>query len=339
MDRSVPTKAKPSDAPTTWHLCWQAAVGRQFFADPSLYARVRERLIDAHQRPGRVLIDYMLAPTEIHMVSRVPAGDTPGGVARAVGNVVARWVREAQPVRSPVFAGRYRAHMVGSVDDLRSEMRMLAWRPVVLGLCTTPSHHPHAALRTALGLTPAQGFDARPLLRLFGDSVPLARAALRARVAKRPTEREGRLWELTRGLALATGSVGPRPAMAREVSGAAAAGLVAAGGRDGIDGALRLLEAWVVAKLGGSDVLDLHRSPDAMGARGRALVACLAVEHGLCSAASVARHFRRAKATLSEQMTACRARPADRQIMATPAHRIVEEAAALVSTGNRPTRT
>jgi len=338
MDRSVPTKAKPSDVPTTWHLCWQAAVGREFFADPSLYGRVRERLIDAHRRPGRVLIDYLLAPTEIHVVSRMPAGEGPGGVARAVANVVARWVREAQPVRSPVFAGRYRAHMVGSADDLRSEVHILAWRPVLLRLCTTPSHHPHAALRIALGLTPAQGFDARPLLRLFGESVPQARAALRARVAKRPSEREGRLWELTRGLALVTGSVGPRPAMAREVSGAAAAGLVATGGPDGIDGALRLLEVWVLAKLGAPDVLDLHRSPDALGARGRALVACLAVEHGLCSAASVARHFRRAKATLSEQMAACRARPADRQIVGTPAQRIIEEAAALVSTANRPTR-
>jgi hypothetical protein len=58
-------------------------------------------------------------------------------------------------------------------------------------------------------------------------------------------------------------------------------------------------------------------------------VACLAVEHGLCSAATVARHFQRAKATLSEQMAACRASANDRQILSTPVQRIVEEAVAL----------
>ena len=43
----------------------------------------------------------------------------------------------------------------------------------------------------------------------------------------------------------------------------------------------------------------------------------------------VLRHFRRAKSTLSEQMAACRARPADREILRTPAQRIIEEAVAL----------
>ena len=66
-----------------------------------------------------------------------------------------------------------------------------------------------------------------------------------------------------------------------------------------------------------------------MDARGRALVACLAVAHHLCSAASVARYFRKAKATLSEQMAACRARSADRQILETPVRRILEESVAL----------
>ena len=48
----------------------------------------------------------------------------------------------------------------------------------------------------------------------------------------------------------------------------------------------------------------------------RALVACLALDHVLCSAASVARHFGKAKATLSEQMTEPRRRPADQAILA-----------------------
>jgi len=165
-------------------------LGRVLFVDPSLYRRVRERLIGAHRREGRVLVDYVLTPTEIHVVSQVPAGDNAGRVARAVGNVVARWVRQLQPVRSPILAGPYRAHRIASADELRDEMRMLAWRPVFLSLCSTPSHYPHSALRTVLGLTRAQGFDARTLLRLFGESVPQARAAMRTWMAKRPSERE-----------------------------------------------------------------------------------------------------------------------------------------------------
>ena len=64
-----------------------------------------------------------------------------------------------------------------------------------------------------------------------------------------------------------------------------------------------------------------------------ALVAGLAVNHRLCSAASVARHFHRAKATLSEQMTACRSRPADQLILATPLRRILDESASLRTAG------
>lgn len=328
MDHCADVEEGPGESPAMWHLCWQAAVGRVLFVDPSLYRRVRERLIGAHRREGRVLVDYLLTPTEIHVVSQVPLGDSTGRVARAVGNVIARWVRQVQPVRSPVFAGPYRAHPITSAAELRDEMRMLAWRPVFLSLCTTPSHYPHSALRTVLGRTRAQGFNASTLLHLFDESVPRARAAIRAWVGKRPTEREALQWELARGLSLARDSAGSQPVSAREVRSAVAAALVAAGGADGIDGALRLLEAWVVAKLAAHG-LDLQRAADAMGARGRALVACLAVEHGLCSAASVARHFQRAKSTLSEQMAACRARPADRQILGTPAPRIIEEAVAL----------
>lgn len=325
---AIATEKNHGDAPAMWALCWQAAVGREFFVQPSLVARIRSRLIGAHQRSGRVLVDYVLLPTEIHVAGHIPMGDSAGGVARAFGNVVSRWVREVHPVRSPVLAGPYQAQPILSLEELRNETRMLAWRPVLLGLCSTPSHYPHGALRIALGLTPAKGFDARPLLRNFGESVPEARASLRRWIARRPSEQEWRAWELTRGLELATGSVGPHPTMAKAVDFAAAT-LIAAGGTYDIDGALKLLEIWTIAKLQPMNGLNLHEGGSAVAARGRALVACLAVAHRLCSAASVARHFRRAKATLSEQMTACRARPMDRVILATPLHRIIEESAAL----------
>ena len=316
----------------TWSLCWQAAVGREFFVHPSLPARIRGRLIGAHQRAGRVLIDFVLLPTEIHAVAQIRAGDSVGSIARAFGNVVSRWVREAQPVRSPVLAGPYRARLIDSGEALRQELRMLAWRPVFQKLCLTPTHHAQGALRIALGLTPSKGFDARPLLRYFGESVPEARAALRRWIARRPSEQDWRAWELTRGLALATGDVGPHLSMAKAVN-AIAATLIAAGGSYGIDGALELLEVWVGARIHPSAPLDLQASSSALAARGRALVACLAVAHRLCSAASVARHFHRAKATLSEQMTACWSRPADQLILGTPLRRILEESALLRAAG------
>ncbi len=313
-----------------WALCWQAAVGREFLVQPSLVARIRGRLIGAHQRSGRELVDFVLLPTEIHVAVHIGVEDSAGGVARAFGNVLSRWVREAHPVRSPVLAGPYQAQPIPSIEELRSETRMLAWRPVFLGLCSTPSHYPHGALRIALGLTPAKGFDSRPLLRNFGESVPQARAALRRWIARRPSEQEWRAWELTRRLKLATGSVGPHPTMARAVDSAAAA-LIAAGGTYRVDGALKLLEIWTVAKIQPGNGLNLHEGRSAVAARGRALVACLAVAHRLCSAASVARHFDRAKATLSEQMTACQARSTDRAILATPLQRIIGESQALLA--------
>ena len=325
---AVAAREASADASTTWAVCWHAAVGREFLVDPSLAVRVRNRLIGAHDRPGRALVDFVLLPTEIHAVTRIPAGDSVGGVARAFGHVVSRWVREVQALRSPVLAGPYWSQIVGSADDLMREVRLLAWRPVRLGLCTTPSHYPHGALRVALGLTPAKGFDARPLLRDLGASVPGARAALRRLIGRRPSEQEWRAWELTRGLELAVGGLGPRPSMAKVVGGSAAA-LVAAGGGYGIEAALAVLEIWTVAKIMPSNGLNLHESGSAIAARGRALVACLAVAHQLCSAAAVARHFHRAKATLSEQMAACRARPVDRAIVATPLRRLIEESALL----------
>jgi hypothetical protein len=312
----------------TWSLCWQAAVGRSFYLDPWLAERIRSRLIGAHQRSGRVLIDYVQLPGEIHVIARIRAGDSVGGVARAFGNVVSRWVRESQPVRSPVLAGPYRALLLESDEALRCEVRMLAWRPVSQQLCVTPTHHPHGALRTALGLSPSKGFDARPLLLHFGDTVPAARSALRTWISRRPSEQDWRAWELTRGLKLAIGGAGPQAMVAKSVD-AAAARLIAAGGGYGIDGALELLASWVIAKIQPASALGLHGNSSTWAVRGRALVACLAVKHRLCSAASVARYFHRAKATLSEQMSACRSRPADRQILDTPLHRILEESATL----------
>jgi hypothetical protein len=321
----------PGVEPTMWHLCWQAAVGREFFVDPALYEHVRGLLIRAHQRQGRVLIDYALLPTEIHVVAEIQPGDSVGSVARAIGNIVARWVRAAQPVRSPVLAGPYRASRIGSADQQRVEVRMLAWRAVFHGLCTTPAHYPHGAYRIALGMVSVQGFDVRPLLRVFGMSLPQQRDALRAWVAQRPSERERQEWELTHGLVLAAGGQGAHsPAAARELRRADAAALVAAGG-NGIDGALAILETWVAAKLDLRGAQPLHSAADGAGARGRGLVGCLAQMHGLCPAASVARYFERAKATLSEQMAARRANAEDRQIIATPVERIIEEALALRS--------
>lgn len=324
--------------PTAWSLCWQAAVGRQFFAHAddrgSLVDRIRGRLIGAHEREGRVLIDYVLLPTEIHAVTWISPGESVGGVARAFGNVLSRWVREEQPVRSPVLAGPYRAQPLHSVEALRNEFRMLAWRAVVLGLCSTPTHYPHGALRIASGLSTGRGFNARPMLDHFGTTVPDARVALRRWMKYRPSEQEWRAWELTRGLELATGSVGPRQTMAKAVD-APAAMLIAAGGTYGVDGALDLLATWSSAKIHAASPPNLHAESSAMAARGRALVGCLAVNHRLCSAASVARYFHRAKATLSEQMSVCRARPSDRIILGTPLRRILEEAASLQATRAR----
>jgi hypothetical protein len=318
----------PSNEPTMWHLCWQAAIGREFVPQLSFYARIRGLLLDVLKRKGRTLIDFAVLPTEIHVVAEIPPGETAGGVARAIGNVVARWVRATAPLRSPVLAGPYRSSRIESAAAQREEARMLAWRPVFLGRCKTPAHYQHAGYRIAIGQTTADGFDVRPLLRVFGVSVPEARAALRAWVAQRPTAQELRTWELTRGLVLVTGSGDAQLPAARELRGGAAAALVAAGGDD-IAGAIALLETWVAAKLNLRAAAELHTAANAAGARGRSLVACLADGYGLCSAATVARHFHRAKATLSEQMAARRASGADRPILATPAKRIIEEALAL----------
>ena len=226
------------------------------------------------------------------------------------------------------MAGKYRAQRFDSDEDVRDEIRMLSWLPVVRQACSMKHHYPHGALRYAMGLRPAGDFDALPLLHYFGKNVPLSRQVLSQWLEKPPTEEDWRAWELNRGLHLATGTVGPRPFMAKKVAGPAAK-IIAASGGYGIDGALELLEIWVGARLQPSCPVDLHSVDDMAAARGRALVGCLAVSIQLCSASSVARHFHLAKSTLCERMARCKEQPADRLILRTALQRIVEEATAL----------
>jgi len=258
----------------------------------------------------------------------LPAGDGPGAIARAVANLVSRWVREIDRTRGPVFAGRYHAHDIPTASVLQREMRMLAWRPVATGLCARPTYYTKSSLRTSLGLERVREFDSKALLSTFDSSVFRARMAMRAVIRGRPPEVELREWELSHGLALAFGVAGRALPLLREVEGVAAT-LVAAGGPDGINGAIRLLERWVGWKLGLRDGQCLAKLSGAQGSRARALVAGLAVQSGLCPAAFVARYFHRAKATLCEQMAASRRRVGDQLLLATPIPEILEEAVKL----------
>ena len=314
----------------TWHLVWQAVEGRDFLASEALAERIRTRVIDAHRAPGRALLHFLITPTELHLLSRLPAAASPRDVARVTGNIVARWVRQAQGRPGLVFAGRFRAYPIAPDAAVRHEFRMLAWRPVLLGLCRVPSHDVHSSLRALLGSSENRRFDVRNAHRLFGDTLPQARAALRATIGERPDAVEVRQWELSCGILLAPGAAGTFSAATRAVDGLAAA-LVAASRPQGIDGALALLERWVRLKLGRSDLADLAAASSPASARARALVACLAVALDLGSAASVARHFGRAKSTLSERMAACRTLPEDAAILALPLSRVVEEAIALAA--------
>ncbi len=316
------------DRVQAWHIVWQAAPGHDFLSDRRLAERIRSRLLGAHHTAGRQLVEYLLMPREIHLVSRLRDGDRPSDLARSVGSVVARWVRARQPQPPSVYTGAYRAVPL-SEDEVRSLIRLLAWRPVTVGRCHTPVGYPHSGLRTAMGLRPAQGFDSRPVLQLFGANVSEGRAKLRKWLAERPLEREDRQWLLRCGLEVPTCGAAPKAKGSQAVKGAGAALLVAAGGTGSIDGALALLERWVAANGAGSRSTGRSAATEVIAARRRALVACLAVDHGLCSAATVARHFGKAKATLSEQMTACRWRPADRDVLMRPLDRIVDEALGL----------
>lgn len=316
------------EAVRTWHVYWQAAVGRNLLGTLTLARRIRARLLQAHRAPQRKLYFFLLTGSEVHLLTALPASDKPDAIAHGVANVVARWVRDTDGIRGPVFAGSYQTRHIDSAEQLLQEVRMLAWRPVSLGLCVAPTHFAHSAIRCAVGLDWVEGFDPSLLHRLLGTSLLQGRSALRSLVAQRPSEVEILQWELQHGIALASGAVGPLGPMSRQVRGDVAV-LVAASETKSIAGALALLERWVEIKLRARGGQSLVVRKDHLAARARALVANLAVQSGLCSAGAVARHYGRAKATLSEQMAASRNRPRDRQILAIPTSRIVQEALAL----------
>lgn len=327
MDRHVFMErfATVSSPPLIWHIVWQAVEGRDLMVSAALIDRIRMRLLEAHRQPDRALLLYVLTPTELHLLTRLPCEVAPRRLVCAIGNIVARWVGEAQRMPGGVFTGRYRAYAIESEEMAQREFRMLAWRPVELGLCRAPTHYTNSSLRATLGLKRALGFDSLAPLRVFGDSVPEARATLRRQLAKRPGAVERRQWELSRGMVLAPGHSGSGAVNTRSVRGLAAA-LVAASQPQSIEGALGLLERWVVDRLGGWNVPGLEALSAFVAARARALVACLAVELDLCSASSAARHFGRSKATLSERMAACRIGAEDRSILRISLGQIVEEA-------------
>jgi hypothetical protein len=326
MERSI----TDGEASRICHIYWQAVAGRDLVRSALLVRQIRDRLLGAHRAHGRELLYYLVLPREIHLLSLLANTDSAASLCNGLSNMIAKRVRESDGDLGPVFSGRYRAQWLASPELLGSELRMLAWRPVSAGQCASPSNYPHAALRIILGLSLANGFHAAALLERLGSSVPLGRIALRQALATRPSELEVLQWELVKGMASARGSVGPVGPVLRHVSGAAAV-LVAASAGKTIDGALELLELWVQTRLGlGSDV-PLANAAGFKGSRGRALVACLAVRCALCSASSVARHFGRAKATLSERMAAARKRPADQAILALPMDKIVREAIDLAS--------
>jgi hypothetical protein len=321
VENSAPTPAQSA----IWHIVWQVTAGHDLVANPALVARIRSRLLGAHRGPKRELLHYLLTPTEIHLLSRLPAGESPGELARAIGNIVARWVHQAQGVAGLVFAGPYRAYAIESDDAARGELRMLAWRPVSLRLARAPTHHASSSLRATLGLRRIEGFDVRKPLRLFAGALPDARVALRTLIALRPTAVETLQWEFTRGMVPVPIDAGTFSNAMRPLKGMTAA-LVATSRPQSIDGALRLLERWVLSKLGLHEGDHLAASHSKDGARVHALVASLAVHLGLCSASAVARHFHRAKATLSERMAACRHSPEDAAMLSMPLARVVKEA-------------
>ncbi len=315
----------PTGPQLNWHLQWQAAEGQTFVPIAGLAERIRDRLVSAHERRGRVLIDFTILPTEIHLISGIFNGDSPGAIAGAIGNFVSRWVREARRSRSPVMGGPFQSCRLRSDDEVRQEIRMLAWRPVVLGLCRGPTFHPHGALRVALGRRHRQGFDTRPMLRFFGPETTAARLALTAFVLDRPSSLEWQAWELARGLARAPSHGGPQPSGFREVKTHEAAALLAMAGEGGVEGALGLLGQWVSLKLGAPGGFDLVKDRSGPAAQARAVIARIASRHLLCSSAFVAGCFKRGKSTLCEQVAASRMREVDNKLVATPMKTILTE--------------
>ncbi|WP_418319635.1 hypothetical protein [Piscinibacter sakaiensis] len=307
-----------------WHMCWQAAGAHDFVADRALALRIRQQIVAAHHEPGRTLITFLLAPAEIHILARLPSGEGPWTLVRPFSVVISRWLRQRDPAGGPVFASRVAAHTFTCDTEVRTQIRMIAWRPVLCQLCRSPMHALHSSLRVALGIVAGEGYDCRPLLGLYGGTVPQSRAALRRSLKRRPSAREVGRWELVSRLAPLKRGPGERATKLRGVGSEAAAQLVAAGG-DGLPGALQILERWVLTQLGLHEEGDIRGGHGTDSARVRALVACLAVHHRLCSASAVARYFGRSKATLCEQMIATKRCVEDRRIIGTAIQEIVGE--------------
>lgn len=327
-------KSEESAFGRAWSLSWQAAPGRDFLAHESMADRIRDRLIGAHSQPGRQLLYYVLMPAEIHVVARIDDRETIVSIVRSCSHILSRWVREVHVRRGPAFAAKCHAELLDSKQALRREILMLAWRPLKLGLCARPQLYPHAVLSVVAGLKSGDGFDVKPLLSLYGEPITMARSALEASLRVRPTDEAWRGWELTRGLELPAAQQGlvSATAMPRSVD-VEAASLIAAGGSYGVEGALSLLEAWVCAKIDPSGRLDASTGCRRLRVRARALVACLAVDHRLCSAVFVARHYGCTKGTLSVQMGPCRSRPHDRKLLATPLQRLLQDVEDLRTAG------
>lgn len=324
MDQSI----FGGEAFRVWHVSWQLMLGRDLLRSSALAERIVRRLIAAHDALGRELLFYLVLRREIHLISLLPATDSPASLAVGVANVIGKWLRQADGQIGPVFVGPCRAEPIERIESLCADIRMLAWRPVSTGMRDAPTNYAFGALRPLVGMSLPGGFRTGPLFELLGSNVPQDRALIRRIMSTPPTELDVLQWEMVKGLVPARGTLGPDGTMTRFVHGPAAT-LVAASQDKNIDGALKILVRWVDVKLGlrGGHGSASNGGPE--GARGRALVASLALRLGLCSAASVARYFGRAKATLSEQMTASSARRPDRAILATPPDQIVREAIAI----------
>lgn len=313
MDAESDDACKPISQ--TWHLCWRAACGRDFLSHAVLRDLIRDRLVAAHRSPERILLAYSVLPAEIHAVTRLSGKARPGDIANAFGHVVARWVRRVQRVNGPVLAGPFSAVAIHSARELHHLVRMLAWRPVALGLARVPAEHVPGSVRIALGASRPAGFSARELLHEFASTVPAARRRLREAIGERPSAEEWRVWELAHGIVPVADASNARSASAIRARTIAAVMLLAASDTQDVDGALRLLERSVAHLIRPQGTSDAPARPDDEGLRVRALVALLATRHRLCSAARVARFYSRAKSTLSEQMAQARRRPGDKRIV------------------------
>lgn len=325
---------RASTCAKTWSLSWKAAPGRDFLAHERMAEKIRARLIDAHRQPGRELIFYVVMPTEIHVVARVVGRESVASIVRSCSHILSRWVREVHVHQGPAFATKCRASPLDSLQALGPEIQMLGWRPVRLGLCSRPQQYAHSTLTAATQRAAAGAFDSTPLLRILEETPNAARASLDALLRTPPSDEAWRVWELKRGLEQPTAqqSYVSATTMPRTVD-ASTATLIAAGGGYGIEGALSLMETWVCTKLDPARRLNTQSGLVSLRVRVRAVVACLAVDHRLCSAVFVARHYGCTKGTLSVQMTRCRTRSQDRKLLQTSLERILSDAAELRAAG------